>query len=453
MTDKRANERLRALLSEAEWTSDALARAVNVAGAEVGLSLSYDRTSVSHWLSGTQPRRQIPHLVAEVLSRRLGRAVTGAAVGFTVHDEGVPGPRPGGPSHGSAVRNLAALVGADTDPVHRLPLQRSPYAADLSLPRWRTAQSAPARRTTRASGTRQPRVGRAEVATLRSAVESFASGLDRHGGGHARSALSVYLADDVVPWLRSSANTQTGRRLRGETSRLVFVLARQYEDCGMQGVAQRYFATALLLANEAEDRVTWAMVLRALSSQALSLNHSRAALVHGEGALAALPPEAPPAVRSFVTAQVAVARAMAEDRRGALAALTDAERAADHGRGEDSPFVVYPRAALEYQRAQTLQRLGDVAGASEALTASLAHRSPDDRRGHALTCALHVRLLLHAGHVEEASANWQTFTQLAAGLRSARVNRASRSLRRALLPYRSQPTVMALLTGPSQPPG
>ncbi|QEU89794.1 hypothetical protein [Streptomyces kanamyceticus] len=448
MTDRPgSNDRLRALLREAQWTSAALARAVNMAGAEIGLRLSYDRTSVSHWLSGTQPRHQVPQLVAEALSRRLDRAVTTAAVGFRTPDGDVAAKGPVAPADASAIRQLTALVGSDTDPLRRTFLQRTPYEADPSLPLWRPVRTAPAARRAKVPAPRGTGVGSTEVATVRDAVRAFASGLDRHGGGHARSALCAYLADDVVPWLRRAGDSEVGRQLRRESARLAFVLARQYEDSDMQGVAQRYFANALLLANEAEDRVTWAMTLRALSSQSLALNHRGVALSQGERAFAALPPEAPTAVRSFVAAQLAVARARADDRDGAMAALDDAERATDRADVAPSPFSVYPRAALEFQRAQTLRGLGDLAGASKAVTASLAHRSPDDRRGHALTCALRVQLLLHAGHLEEASANWRSFTHLGAGLQSARVDRAGSSLRRAFLPYRSQASVRALLSG------
>ncbi|MFJ2770581.1 hypothetical protein [Streptomyces sp. NPDC087300] len=449
MTDRHdPNDRLRALLGEAEWTSAALARAVNMAGAEIGLRLSYDRTSVSHWLSGTQPRRQVPQLVAEVLSRRLDRAVTAASAGFRTPDGAAPAKDQVAPAGASAIHQLTALVGSDTDPLRRAVLQRTPYEADPSLPSWRPTRRAPAARRAGRPSPRAASVGRTEVATLHSAVRAFASSLDRHGGGHARSALCAYLADDVVPWLRHAGNSTVGQQLRRESAHLAFVLARQYEDSDMQGVAQRYFANTLLLANEAGDPVTWAMALRALSSQSLTLNHHDVALSQGERAFAALPPEAPQAVRSFVAAQLAVVRARTDDRSGALAALDDAEQAADHTDDAPSPFTTYPRAALEFQRAQTLRGLGDLTGAAKAVEASLAHRSPDDRRGQALTCALRVQLLLHAGHVEEASANWKSFTRIGAGLQSARVNRAGRSLRRAFLPYRSQATVKAVLSAP-----
>ncbi|MFD7512563.1 hypothetical protein ACFV5N_24940, partial [Streptomyces sp. NPDC059853] len=54
------NHQLRALLREAGWTQQELARAVNTLGTETGTPLRYDRTAVAHWLSGTQPRHPVP---------------------------------------------------------------------------------------------------------------------------------------------------------------------------------------------------------------------------------------------------------------------------------------------------------------------------------------------------------------------------------------------------------
>ncbi|MGP4115458.1 hypothetical protein ACTWP5_31745, partial [Streptomyces sp. 4N509B] len=82
MTPRSDNRRLRELLHEAGWTQEALARAVNALGEEIGAHLRYDRTAVAHWLAGTRPRPPVPQLAAEALTRRLGRVVTVAAAGF-----------------------------------------------------------------------------------------------------------------------------------------------------------------------------------------------------------------------------------------------------------------------------------------------------------------------------------------------------------------------------------
>ncbi|WP_019354519.1 hypothetical protein [Streptomyces sp. AA1529] len=85
------NRALRALLEESEWTQAAFARALARLGAEVGIHLRYDRTSVAHWLRGSRPDPRVQHLMAEALSRRLGRRITVADLGML----GARGCRPG----------------------------------------------------------------------------------------------------------------------------------------------------------------------------------------------------------------------------------------------------------------------------------------------------------------------------------------------------------------------
>ncbi|MFD6278180.1 hypothetical protein ACFWFI_21840 [Streptomyces sp. NPDC060209] len=438
-----SNTQLRMLLTEAAWTASALARAVNAAGAEIGINLSYDRTSVAHWLSGTRPRRPVPQLVGEVLSRRLNRTVTATTAGFP-GDENSLGTSQAGPSRSDdSVAHLAELTGVDAHPLQRAPLHRTPYAtASRGIREWRDPGDLAGGRAGSPSG---GRVGQPEIDTLRLAVRGFTTGLDRHGGGYARTALCAYLADDVVPWLRSPASERVHGELLTESARLVFLLARKYGDCALHGIAQLYFEAALGLANEAGDHTTWAVVHRGISCQALVLDHRRAALVHGEQARLALPSAAPMSVRSFVMAQLAVAQAAMGNKRTALAAMAEAERAAETDGSDMSPFGGYPIAALKYQQSQMLHRLGDLNGAVAALDASDRHRPSDDRRGCALTRGARTSLLLTQGHVEEASGSWRGFLNAKSGLRSAQVSRVDSELRRLFHPYRAQPAVRLIL--------
>ncbi|NSC23818.1 hypothetical protein FM076_22745 [Streptomyces albus subsp. chlorinus] len=88
------NRALRALLEETEWTQAAFARALARLGAEVGIHLRYDRTSVAHWLRGSRPDPRVQHLMAEALSRRLGRRITVADLGTRCGAGGARGGRP-----------------------------------------------------------------------------------------------------------------------------------------------------------------------------------------------------------------------------------------------------------------------------------------------------------------------------------------------------------------------
>lgn len=79
---RQPNERLQQLIQEASCSNAGLARRVNLCGAEHGLDLRYDKTSVARWLRGQQPRGQAPAVIAEALGRKLGRSVSVEEIGM-----------------------------------------------------------------------------------------------------------------------------------------------------------------------------------------------------------------------------------------------------------------------------------------------------------------------------------------------------------------------------------
>ncbi|OEU88646.1 regulator [Streptomyces abyssalis] len=76
------NRQLSALIAEAGFSNAGLARRVDQLGLEHGLDLRYDKTSVTRWLRGQQPRGTTPALIAEVFTRRLGRRLTAQDLGL-----------------------------------------------------------------------------------------------------------------------------------------------------------------------------------------------------------------------------------------------------------------------------------------------------------------------------------------------------------------------------------
>jgi tetratricopeptide (TPR) repeat protein len=76
------NRQLAALIAEAGFSNAGLARRVDQLGIEHGLDLRYDKTSVTRWLRGQQPRGTTPALIAEVFTRRLGRRLTTQDLGL-----------------------------------------------------------------------------------------------------------------------------------------------------------------------------------------------------------------------------------------------------------------------------------------------------------------------------------------------------------------------------------
>jgi len=77
-----SNHHLHALLAEAGYGHGGFTRQVNLRGRGHGLNLQYDAASVYWWLRGRRPGDPVPQVIAEVLSRRIGRPVAVAELGF-----------------------------------------------------------------------------------------------------------------------------------------------------------------------------------------------------------------------------------------------------------------------------------------------------------------------------------------------------------------------------------
>lgn len=187
--EREPNGRLRTLLTDARWSGQDFARAVNGVAAETGLTLRYDRTSVSHWLAGTRPPAHVVALAAEALSRRTGRRVSPADTGLTrppgaaVRDRrGRAEPR-GADVLGPA-EHAEALLG-------EIPVYSSgwrPGAAGAAGP----MDAASAASAVGAIGVDHVAAAEAVLPLFRNADMMFGSGL-------ARPALTRYLATAVAP--------------------------------------------------------------------------------------------------------------------------------------------------------------------------------------------------------------------------------------------------------------
>lgn len=431
------NKRLSALLAESGWSAADLARAVNTLAGEQGLTLRYDRTSVAHWLSGSRPRSPVPDLVAAAFSNRTGRPVTAGETGL-VRPAAVPFMRIE-PGDGDAVLRLVALLRADADPADRAGLVATAYQhAAVPQPIWR-----PASFTVPAARGRMTE--RAEVRTLEEMSVLFAGLADRHGGAHARSALALYLADDVGRVLSQQAPPAVRRRLRSGTAQLVHVLAVMTADAGYASLSQHYFHAALSLAHDAGDRRVYSITLRAMSVQALRLGFRRRALRLAEAAMNAAGPDKEPATQAFLLNQRALVRAYHRQDRAARADLDTAQAQHALAKGPPGPFTMYTSAGLHYQSARTLLVLGRTHEAIHGWEISLRERTPDQRRTSALTLAALADTELGIGHLEAACQHWSTFLDLYPYLHSVRARQALVSLRRGLRVHHRQPRAAAIL--------
>ncbi|WP_018349759.1 hypothetical protein [Longispora albida] len=446
-TGRQPNERLRRLLTEAGWAGQDLATAVNTAAAESGLSLTYDRKSVSHWLSGMRPRAPVPALVVEALSRRLQRPVSLAEAGLSAQPApaAVADAQPGRPQQ---------LDWDESDVVifrGQQPVTRRKRATDLSsvysvaalaVPGWPQAQalvrSAPAEWFDEAG-----RVGTPHAEAAEALLELFHHSDIRSGGGLARRALSAYLAADLLPRLRAPMQGRLRHRVLRVATRLTYLCAFMCFDDEQHGLAQRYYRAALRFAAENDDPGSYAITMRGMSVQARLLGHYAEAVELGEAAINANR-YGEPSRMAFIQGQLAVAHAAAQERGPALSCLSAAQRSLDRSTS-GAPVGAYHLASLAHQQAAVQAILGDRRRAIAALAESIRHRPAAERRSRAILLARLAELQLQHGHLEEAVASWNDFLDLYPSLRSGRVLSALKALRARIRSYPTHPAARILL--------
>lgn len=427
------NDLLRALLDEAGWTGEALAREVNALGAEVALSLRYRRATISHWLSGMRPRPPVPELVAEAFSRRLGRPIAVSATGLANPAAGPVPVAVGQWWEGNTVARLVELAGHGT---RRGFMAGCVYSlASLSVPGWAELTAAPRGRRPDIDPT--TKVGRAEVESATAMLRLFSDADATFGGGRTRRVLSGYLGTTIAPWLRAGATSCVRRDLLIVASQLTYLCGFMCFDDQLHGAAQRYYRTSLWLTAEAGDATGHAVTLRGLSAQARLLGHHRQAVELAEAAVRTGLGSASPQLQAFLLGQVAVATAAAGDHRAAIANITRAEQFL--GRSDGTPKLVgacHP-ASLAHQQAAVAACLGDRRGAVTALESSIRHRPAGERRSRAITLARLAELQFAGGQLEKACHTWHRFLDDYPDLRSGRADRAFAHLRACTRPHDS----------------
>lgn len=432
-----ANGSLRALLLEAGWTGDKLARTVNTLGAEAGFRLRYQRASVGQWLTGVQPRPPVPDLVAEAFSRSLGRQVTVEATGLAPEDS----PDSAELAGWGLDTTMASLVELGTGAMSRAALAQYVYrAADLSVPGWRELT---------AGGHDQPddvrsTVNRAEVGSVNVMTRLFSDADAAFGGGQVRRAAASYLSFSVVPLLRASASPAIRRNLLTSAARLGYLCGFLCFDDELHGVAQRYYLASLRLAAEAGDNVGYGIALRALSVQARLLGHNQRSLALAEAAVRATSRVAPAQIRAFLLGQLAVADAATGDQRAAATHLIAAEQHLERAGTPTDPVGAYHSSSLAHQHAAVSAYCGDRRAAVVALQESIRHRPVGERRSRAITLARLAELQIRDGRLDQACDTWDRFLNDYPHLRSRRADTAFATLRANIRTHQKNPTVRAL---------
>lgn len=475
----RPNGKLAALITEAGFSHAGLARRVNQLGLEHGLDLRYDKTSVTRWLRGQQPRGTTPALIAEVFTQRLGRRLSTQDLGLDACAPVYAGLEYAA-TPGEAVDIVSGLWRKDTG--NQLELRKIAFTpAGLVVPSrdWligradeRVAQGprhgdplleevpeeaflrvpmqcrGPGRH--RPPGPGRPasytgvRVGAGDIAAVRAVGDLFRTLDHAYGGGHARQALVRYLEHEAEPMLRGSYGETLGRRLFSSAADLTRLAGWTSYDIGAHGLAQRYFVQALRLAQAAGDRMYGGYVLVTMSRQAVFLGHGRESVQLARVAQQGVGSGAPAAVQALLHAAEARGHGLLGDGRACAAALARAERALSVARGGDD----VPAWARFFDEAQLADEFGHCHRDLQQYRAAVqyAERSLQLRAASYVRSRLFCRTVLATarlglGEVEAACAHGLELVRTAAEIRSSRAAEYVRDFTRRLEPYRDTAAV------------
>ncbi|MEV5943069.1 transcriptional regulator [Streptomyces sp. NPDC051994] len=440
---RQPNERLQALIQEAGCSNAGLARRVNMVGAERGLDLRYDKTSVARWLRGQQPRGRAPGIIAEALGRKLGRTVTIDEIGM---------------ANG---KNLATGVGLQFSPTvlgaieQVCELWRSDVGRRDFLSGSTVASSAlvePSRdwlitgADTQVARSAGQRVGTADVEAVRAMTDALVQLDHRFGAGHVRPVVVHYLNSVVSGLLAGSYRESVGRQLFAAVARLTELAGYMAVDTGQPGLAQRYYIQALRLAQAADDRGYGGYVLAAsMSHLAAQLGNPREiaqlARAAQEGARGRVTPRA----EAMFYAAEARGHALLGDARTCQAVAARAIAALDaapDGSGDDPAWIAhFDHAYLADELAHCHRDLGQPEAAARRAEESLAGHPESRARRRAIGLVLLATAQVQQREVEEACATGTRAVELLSTLRSNRGADYLEDLQERLEPYENEPAV------------
>jgi hypothetical protein len=480
------NEKLGTVLALAGISNAGLARRVNDLGAQRGLTLRYDKTSVARWVSkGMVPQGAAPHLIAAAIGAKLGRPVPLHEIGLADADPapevGLAFPRDVGEAVKSATElyrlDLAgrraggggiwqSLAGSFAVSAYATPASRWLITpADASVERLFDVAGGSPLSSDPSAGAHEPggvsdgpetadvadtpaRVGHSDVAKLREAAEDARRWDSKYGGGDWRSSMvPECLRVDAAPLLLGSYSDEVGRALFGATAELTRLAGWMAFDTGQQEAAQRYYIQALRLARAAADVPLGGYVLASMSLQATyrgfadeGVDLAQAALERNRGLATAR-------TMSFFRLVEARAHAKANDAAAAGAALKAAEGWLERSReGDGDPswlgFYSYDRFAAD--AAECYRDLKAPRQVRRFTEQALSRPTEEYVRSHGLRLVVSAVAELESGNLDAACAAGTRAVEVAGRISSARTTEYVRDLLHRLEPYGDEPRVMEL---------
>lgn len=326
----------------------------------------------------------------------------------------------------------------DEDVRRRLVLRAVAASAGSSAFGWFGAQPSPS------SGTRA--VGMTDVQIIREMTQTFRKLDNRFGGGRARSAVTNYLASDILPMLHHG---RCRSNVRGDLFTAVAELDQLAGwigyDVGDPASGRHHLRHAMRLCQNVGDEALAGEMLAGMSHQhafrqqpALATDLARAAKDHGKRA-------GVPALVSESAVMEAHGLALVNDVTGCLAALRESERAFASAEDRDRPAWLgyFDRAYLAAKFGRCFRDLGRPIEAERFARRSLDMIDGYDR-GRLFNLVLLASILTDQRRVEEACETGMAALCIARDVQSVRTAADLADLSRRLAPFRDDRAVRTL---------
>ncbi|MFI9410621.1 hypothetical protein [Nocardia gamkensis] len=259
------------------------------------------------------------------------------------------------------------------------------------------------------------------------------------GGGIGRTAVAEFLSTDVASLLRSRFADSTVRSAAfSSAAELAYLAGFKAHDAGEDGIAQRYFLSALRLAQEADVPGQDGFCFRILGLHATDVRQppQHAVELAKRGAAAARDKVSPDTMSLFL---VGLARCYAEtgQHQAARSTLREAEPWITTTEiTTELPRWAAPwcpnKASVARQTSKAFAALGDHAEAERYLYLSHSMWSPETHtRIHALSAAETGLIRWRLGRHEDAAKLWRSALPVLSAVSSNRASKVLRKVRKA----------------------
>ncbi|MBF6302238.1 helix-turn-helix domain-containing protein [Nocardia amamiensis] len=281
------------------------------------------------------------------------------------------------------------------------------------------------------------RVGMAEVRAVQGITDAFLRLDEVKGGGIGRTAVAEFLSTDVASLLRSRFADSTVRSAAfSAAAELAYLAGFKAHDAGEDGIGQRYFLSALRLAEESGVPGQDGFVFRILALQGSDIRQRKFSVALAEESVRRAAGHVGLDAMALFTVAVARCHAESGNKAEAMATLRQAEPYLNPEMTDGQPRWMSlwcpNKATVVHQAAKTFLAVGERAAAERFCELATSIWSPQTHaRVYALTAAETGLIRWQLGNHADAVSMWRPALPILSTVSSDRASNVLRKVRKA----------------------